>query len=167
MRIIRVTASNRIQFAAFHSHSTIGGIRQLLRKQDTYRKRKTTNQHARKSQKHPNARCSAHSKHLHSIRPHLARLLHPYSKGIIFEENMMSRGSAGNVIAALCSFFIPGLGQLLQGRWFLAGFMFVMSVVLWVILLGWIIHLWSIIDAALYDPPERYRAYRHRRRYDW
>ena len=61
----------------------------------------------------------------------------------------MGRGSAGNVIAALCSFFIPGLGQLLQGRWILAGFMFVMSVLLWVILLGWVIHLWSIIDAAL------------------
>ena len=78
----------------------------------------------------------------------------------------MARGSAGNVIAALCSFFIPGLGQLLQGRWLLAGFMFVMSVVLWVILLGWIIHLWSIIDAAIYDPPSRFSSYRHRRRYD-
>ena len=65
----------------------------------------------------------------------------------------MGRGSSGNVIAALCSFFIPGLGKLLQGRWLLAGFMFVMSVILWVILLGWIIHLWSIIDAALYEPP--------------
>jgi len=31
----------------------------------------------------------------------------------------MGRGSTGNVIAALCSFFIPGLGQLLQGRWLL------------------------------------------------
>jgi TM2 domain-containing membrane protein YozV len=71
----------------------------------------------------------------------------------------MSRGSAGNVIAALCSFFIPGLGQLLQGRWLLAGFMFVMSVVLWIILLGWVIHLWSIIDAAIYDAPEHYRDY--------
>jgi hypothetical protein len=87
----------------------------------------------------------------------------------------MSRGSAGNVIAGLCSFFIPGLGQLLQGRWLLAGFMFVMSVVLWVILLGWVIHLWSIIDAAIYDPPERFsdhrrdyhRDYRRGRRYDW
>ena len=69
----------------------------------------------------------------------------------------MSRGSAGNVIAALCSFFIPGLGQLLQGRWFLAGFMFVMSVLLWVILLGWVIHLWSIIDAAIYDQPRPHR----------
>ncbi len=79
----------------------------------------------------------------------------------------MGRGSAGNVIAALCSFFIPGLGQLLQGRWLLAGFMFVISVVLWVILLGWAIHLWSIIDAALYNPPARYRPYRRRRGYDW
>ena len=84
----------------------------------------------------------------------------------------MGRGSAGNVIAALCSFFIPGLGQLLQGRWILAGFMFVMSVLLWVILLGWVIHLWSIIDAALYDPPYAYRSYRGRsyrgrRGYDW
>ena len=37
----------------------------------------------------------------------------------------------------------------------------------WLILLGWIIHLWSIIDAALYEPPANYRYYRHRRRYDW
>jgi hypothetical protein len=79
----------------------------------------------------------------------------------------MGRGSAGNVISALCSFFIPGMGQLLQGRWLLAGFMFVMTIVLWVILLGWIIHLWSIIDAAIYDPPVSYRSYRQRRGYDW
>ena len=29
---------------------------------------------------------------------------------------MAGQGSAGNVVAALCSFFVPGLGQLLQGR---------------------------------------------------
>jgi hypothetical protein len=29
---------------------------------------------------------------------------------------MPGQGSTGNVIAALASFFIPGLGQLLQGR---------------------------------------------------
>lgn len=67
------------------------------------------------------------------------------------------RGSCGNVLAALASFFIPGLGQLLQGRWLLAGFMFVMTFLLWMILLGWIIHLWSIIDAALYEAPMRRR----------
>ena len=72
----------------------------------------------------------------------------------------MGRGSAGNIIAALTSFFIPGFGQLLQGRVLLALFMFVMTWVLWIILLGWVIHLWSIIDAAVYDPP----LPRHRRR---
>jgi TM2 domain-containing membrane protein YozV len=65
---------------------------------------------------------------------------------------MSGQGSAGNVIAALCSFFIPGLGQLLQGRPFRALFQFVLAALLWIILLGWIIHLWSILDAALFEP---------------
>lgn len=68
----------------------------------------------------------------------------------------MGNGSCGNVIAALASFFIPGLGQLLQGRWLLAGLMFVLTALLWLILLGWIIHLWSIIDAAVYRAPQPY-----------
>jgi len=63
---------------------------------------------------------------------------------------MSGQGSAGNVIAALCSFFIPGLGQLLQGRLLIAIVQFVLNVFLWFFLLGWIIHLWSIIDAAVY-----------------
>jgi TM2 domain-containing membrane protein YozV len=60
------------------------------------------------------------------------------------------QGSAGNVIAALCSFFIPGLGQLLQGRLLIAIVQFVLASVLWFFLLGWIIHLWSILDAAMF-----------------
>jgi len=66
---------------------------------------------------------------------------------------MAGQGSAGNIIAALASFFIPGLGQLLQGRIIKAIIMFVLAGVLWIFLLGWIIHLWSIIDAALWKPP--------------
>jgi TM2 domain-containing membrane protein YozV len=62
------------------------------------------------------------------------------------------QGSTGNVIAAVCSFFIPGLGQLVQGRLLKAAIMFVLAAALWVIWMGWIIHLWSIIDAALYKP---------------
>ncbi len=82
----------------------------------------------------------------------------------------MGRSSCGNVIAGLASFFVPGLGQLLQGRFLLALFMFIMTWLLWLILLGWVIHLWSIIDAAVYDPPVRYREYarehhRYRSRY--
>lgn len=65
---------------------------------------------------------------------------------------MAGQGSAGNVIAALCSFFIPGLGQLIQGRLLMAAIHFVLAAVLWVILLGWIIHLWSILDAARWSP---------------
>ncbi len=51
------------------------------------------------------------------------------------------QGSSGNVLAAICSFFIPGLGQLVQGRVFKALIMFVLAAVLWVIWMGWIIHL--------------------------
>jgi TM2 domain-containing membrane protein YozV len=65
---------------------------------------------------------------------------------------MSGQGSAGNVIAALCSFFIPGLGQLLQGRLFKAILQFCLAAVLWIFALGWLIHLWSIIDAALWKP---------------
>lgn len=63
------------------------------------------------------------------------------------------QGSGGNVLAAICSFFIPGLGQLVQGRLLKAILMFVLAGVLWIFLLGWLIHLWSILDAALYKPP--------------
>jgi TM2 domain-containing membrane protein YozV len=65
---------------------------------------------------------------------------------------MAGQGSTGNVIAALASFFVPGLGQLIQGRLIMAGVMFVLAAMLWIIWLGWIIHLWSILDAALWKP---------------
>ena len=67
------------------------------------------------------------------------------------------QGSGGNVIAALCSFFIPGLGQLVQGRILRAllffvfcgtGYALAFLVFPWII--AAIIHLWAIIDAATY-----------------
>ncbi len=72
---------------------------------------------------------------------------------------MSGQGSSGNVIAALCSFFIPGLGQLLQGRILAAAVQCVLAWALWVVLLGWLVHLWSIIDAARYrgEPDRAYR----------
>jgi TM2 domain-containing membrane protein YozV len=63
---------------------------------------------------------------------------------------MSGQGSTGNVIAALASFFIPGLGQLLQGRLLMAAFQFVLGGVLWLFWLGWVVHIWSTLDAALY-----------------
>jgi TM2 domain-containing membrane protein YozV len=67
---------------------------------------------------------------------------------------MEGQGSTGNVIAALCSFFIPGLGQLVQGRPLIALVQFCLAGILWFFLLGWIIHVWSIIDAALWKPKQ-------------
>lgn len=65
---------------------------------------------------------------------------------------MAGQGSGGNVLAALCSFLVPGLGQLLQGRLLIAIVQFVLATVLWFVLLGWVIHLWSVLDAALFKP---------------
>lgn len=60
----------------------------------------------------------------------------------------MSQGSTGNVIAALASFFIPGLGQLLQGRVLAAVVHFLLTGLLWFFWLGWLGHIFSCIDAA-------------------
>ncbi|MFT5521495.1 MAG: TM2 domain-containing membrane protein YozV [Enterobacterales bacterium] len=73
---------------------------------------------------------------------------------------MAGQGSSGNVIAAVCSFFIPGLGQLVQGRIMKAIMFFLITAIsygltvtvilffMWFI--GAIFHLWAIIDAATY-----------------
>ena len=66
---------------------------------------------------------------------------------------MNGQGSGGNVLAAICSFFIPGLGQLVQGRLLAAFLFFVAAGALWILLLGWVIHLWSVIDAARWHAP--------------
>ncbi|MBE0366771.1 hypothetical protein [Pseudoalteromonas aurantia] len=70
---------------------------------------------------------------------------------------MAGQGSGGNVIAAICNIFFPGLGQLVQGR-ILSALIFAIIVVggyaLWFLIIppviGAIAHLWSIIDAAKY-----------------
>jgi len=74
---------------------------------------------------------------------------------------MSSQGSGGNVLAAICNFFIPGLGQLVQGRILAAIIFFVVTAAAWattIILIGWILgpimHLWAIIDAARYKATE-------------
>ena len=65
---------------------------------------------------------------------------------------MSGQGSTGNVIAALASFFVPDLGQLIQGRLGKAAAMFVLAALLWMVWLGWIVHIWSIVDAARWKP---------------
>jgi TM2 domain-containing membrane protein YozV len=65
---------------------------------------------------------------------------------------MAGKGSTGNVIAALASFFIPGLGQLVQGRILAAIAFFGLSGVLWIFLLGWLGHIIAAIEAAVWKP---------------
>ncbi|ODS61297.1 MAG: hypothetical protein ABS41_13210 [Arenimonas sp. SCN 70-307] len=70
------------------------------------------------------------------------------------------QGSTGNVIAAICSLFIPGLGQLVQGRilwallWFvLGGLGYAITFVLSLGFLpfgGMLVAILSCIHAAVY-----------------
>ena len=70
---------------------------------------------------------------------------------------MATQGSGGNVLAAICNIFFPGLGQLVQGR-ILSALIFAIVCIggyaLWWLIVPGIIaaicHLWSIIDAARY-----------------
>ena len=73
------------------------------------------------------------------------------------------QGSTGNVIAAICSLIVPGLGQLVQWRvlsailWFVAGC--IAGAVTWLLTLslfpfGWfVVSLFSCISAAMYRAP--------------
>lgn len=73
---------------------------------------------------------------------------------VVVDVGRMSagQGSAGNVIAALCSLLFPGLGQLVQGRFLAAVIFAVGMVVAWIFLLGWVVHLWACLNAALWRP---------------
>lgn len=62
-----------------------------------------------------------------------------------------------NVIAAICSYIIPGFGQLVQGRWIAAIVYFLVVTICYItgILfpIGFILHVISIISAAKFKPP--------------
>ena len=72
------------------------------------------------------------------------------------QDTEIGRGSGGNVIAAIASLVIPGLGQLAQGRILSALLQLVASGIVWVLsfgLLGWLGHLLAALDAALWRGP--------------
>ena len=62
---------------------------------------------------------------------------------------------SNNVAAAVCNIFVPGLGQLVQGRFLAAALFFASWILLWCCCLGFIPHYWSIIDAAVWRPKPR------------
>ena len=67
---------------------------------------------------------------------------------------MNGQGSTGNVIAAVCSFFAPGLGQLVQGRPLAALVHFILAGACGLFLWGGscICGPLSILDAARFKP---------------
>ena len=70
---------------------------------------------------------------------------------------MTAQGSTGNVLAAIASFFIPGLGQLVQGRALRGLVMLIATGILWLItagLGGWIGHIIACYDAAVWKGPK-------------
>lgn len=75
---------------------------------------------------------------------------------------MAGQGSGGNVLAAIGSFLIPGLGQLVQGRLMAAFVFFILTSACYalaatvILFFMWIpaiiLHLWSVISAARFSP---------------
>lgn len=64
---------------------------------------------------------------------------------------MSRRGSAGNILAAVASFFLPGLGQLFQGRFAAAAIQFGAYLALGLFGIGWLMRFISAIEAAMWD----------------
>jgi TM2 domain-containing membrane protein YozV len=64
----------------------------------------------------------------------------------------VSTYSTANVIAAIASFLLPGLGQLAQGRPLPALLFFLAALALWCCCLGWVIQVWAALDAAWWRP---------------
>ena len=55
-----------------------------------------------------------------------------------------------NLILAILSLIIPGLGQLLQGRILAAFTHFIVAMIAWLFCIGWIVHFFSGIDALIH-----------------
>lgn len=63
----------------------------------------------------------------------------------------LEKVTKGNIIAAVLSLIVPGLGQAIQGRILLGLLQFILAAGLWIAFLGWLIHIWSVLDALFYQ----------------
>lgn len=64
----------------------------------------------------------------------------------------VASASSSNVIAAIASFLLPGLGQIAQGRPGVGLIFMVGAVALWAVFAGWLMHLVAAIEAATHRP---------------
>ena len=84
----------------------------------------------------------------------LVRMVGSQALAAVSGGRVPGRKRGGNAAPALLSLWIPGLGQLTQGRPGRGLAMFGISALLWVILLGWVMHITAAVDAAKWDPIE-------------
>lgn len=65
--------------------------------------------------------------------------------------------NTSNALAAIINIFIPGVGQLIQGRVLSALFFLFITFIGYALLIlpGIIMHIWAIVDAANYNQSNR------------
>jgi TM2 domain-containing membrane protein YozV len=69
---------------------------------------------------------------------------------------MEKTGRTINWLPALASFIIPGLGQLMQGRFAWAAVWIVLGVVVWFLfILGPLVHVLAAAEAAIWNPSQK------------
>jgi len=75
------------------------------------------------------------------------------SANVTFDEQEIAHSWSGNNTgAAIASLIIPGLGQFMQGRRKEGITFFLVALIAWLFLLGWILHTAACIHAAVWDP---------------
>jgi TM2 domain-containing membrane protein YozV len=65
--------------------------------------------------------------------------------------------NTSNALAAIVNIFIPGVGQLIQGRVLSGLFFLIITFIGYAVLIlpGIIMHIWAIVDAANYNQSNR------------
>lgn len=77
--------------------------------------------------------------------------------GYTDDSRPRSEPSSSQALCAIASFFVPGLGQLIQGRPVTAVVLFIACAFSWLVLMGWVFSFYAAWDASMYVPPGRRR----------
>jgi TM2 domain-containing membrane protein YozV len=82
----------------------------------------------------------------------------PAEPRVVYVE---AEDKGGSPLAGFASFVLPGLGQLVQGRLGTTIGHFLTASLLWLVLLGWIVHIVSAVNAANWPGAEKgHRSFR-------
>lgn len=73
----------------------------------------------------------------------------PAGEGALSRDYVIDQPEHQPGMALLLSLILPGTGQIYNGEMSKGIMMMVMSFLLWIVLLGWVVHIWSIVDAVV------------------